>query len=71
MKLNNFVKSQNYDGKVKSSKFKACEFRGIPLTRYPKGAYNRVRRNDNEMKRNAEVGLFTKPSILTRKEYHV
>ncbi len=25
-----------------------------------------VRRNDNEMKRNAEVGLFTKPSNVGR-----
>jgi len=24
-----------------------------------------VRRSDNEMKRNAEIGLFTKPSSLT------
>jgi hypothetical protein len=25
-----------------------------------------VRRSDSEMKRNAEIGLFTKPSGLTR-----
>jgi len=28
----------------------------------PEGCVLIVRRNDNEMKRNAEVGLFTKPS---------
>ncbi len=37
--FNDFVKSQNCNGKVKSSKFKTREFCVIPLTRYPKDAY--------------------------------
>jgi len=34
-----FIKNRKCDGKEKSSKFKACEFCVIPLTRYPKGEY--------------------------------
>ena len=50
------VKSQNWNGKVKSSSSRRREFRGMM------GTY--VRRSEHEMKRNAEIGIFTKPSIL-------
>ena len=44
---------------------------GNPLTRGPKGRVLVVRPNDNEMKPNAEVGLFTKPSKLFLREPYV
>jgi len=46
---------QYSDGKVKSSSSRRREFRGMRRTY--------VRRSEHEMKRNAEIGLFTKPSI--------
>ena len=53
------VKSLKTDGKVKSTKFKihAC------VNLVSRGVLT-VRRSDSEMKNNAEIGLFTKPSIL-------
>jgi len=50
------VKNQNWDGMVKSSSSRRREFRGMRRTY--------VRRSEHEMKRNAEIGLFTKPSYL-------
>jgi hypothetical protein len=50
------VKSQNLDGNVKGSSSRRREFRGMRRTF--------VRRSEHEMKRNAEIGLFTKPSTL-------
>ena len=48
------------DGKVKSSSSRRREFRGMRRTY--------VRRSEHEMKRNAEIGLFTKPSKKTKKK---
>ena len=59
LKLDELVKSQNLDGKVKSSSSRRCEFCGMRRTY--------VRRSEHEMKRNAEIGLFTKPSNLIQK----
>jgi hypothetical protein len=52
--VNELVKSQNWDGKVKSSSSRRREFRGMRRTY--------VRRSEHEMKCNAEIGLFTKQS---------
>ena len=49
-------KKSDFDGKVKSSKFKARKFRGMRRT-YSTSQWR-------GMQRNAEVGLFTKPSNL-------
>ncbi len=56
--IDSFVKSQNLDGKVKNSSSRRREFRRTRCTY--------VHRSEHEMKRNAEIGLFTKPSILGR-----
>ena len=55
------VKSQNWDGNVKSSSSRRREFRGMRRTY--------VRRSEHEMKRNAEIGLFTKPSNFYFKQH--
>jgi hypothetical protein len=55
-RIHKLVKIQNRDGKVKSSSSRGREFRGMRHTN--------VRRSEHEMKRNAEIGLFTKPSGL-------
>jgi hypothetical protein len=57
--LDELVKSQNYDGFVISSSSRRREFRGIRRTY--------VRRSEHEMKRNAEIGLITKPSTVFSK----
>jgi hypothetical protein len=56
LNLDKLLKSQNLDGKVKSSSSRRREFCGMRRTD--------VRRSEHEMKRNAEIGLFTKPSTL-------
>ena len=48
-----FVKNQNSDGKVKNPSSRRRKFRGMRRTY--------VCRSEHEMKRNAEMGLFTKP----------
>ena len=50
------VKNHRQDGKVKSSSSRRREFRGMRRTD--------VRRSEHQIKRNAEIGLFTKPSIM-------
>ena len=50
------VKNQHGDGNVKSSSSRRREFCGMRRT------YDR--RSEQEMKRNAEIGLFTKPSRI-------
>jgi len=58
MNVDEFVESQNWDGKEKSLSSRHREFRGIRSTY--------VRRSEHEMKRNAEIGLFTLPSMLQK-----
>jgi hypothetical protein len=61
--IDEFVKSQNWDGKVKSSSSRRREFRRMRRTY--------VRRSEHEMKRNAEIGLFAKPSVINTKQLAV
>ena len=56
IKIDELVKSQAWDGKVKSSSSWRRDFREM------RRSY--VRCSEREMKRNAEIGLFTKPSRL-------
>jgi hypothetical protein len=58
-KNNELVKSQKRDGNVKSSSSRRREFRGMRRTY--------VRRSEHGMKRKAEIGLFTLPSKINRK----
>jgi hypothetical protein len=60
IKYDELVKSHNRDGKIKSSSSRGREFRGMRRTY--------VRRSEHEMKRNAEIGLFTKPSNIKNKK---
>jgi hypothetical protein len=53
------AKSQNRDGKAKSSSSRRREFCRMRRTD--------VRRSEHEMKRNAEIGIFTKPSLVFSK----
>ena len=53
------VDVQNWDGKVKRSSSRRREFRWMRRTY--------VRRSEHEMKRNAEIGLFTKPLKIVEK----
>jgi hypothetical protein len=54
--IGGFIKNKNVDGKVKTPSSRRREFRGMMRTY--------VRRSEHEMKRNAEIGLFTKPCLL-------
>jgi hypothetical protein len=54
--MDELVKRQKQDGKVKSLSSRRREFCGM------RRSY--VRRNEHEMKRNAEIGRFTLPSFI-------
>ena len=59
--IGELVKNQNRDGKVKSLRrreFREYRYRGTRRVR------TCVRRNEHEMKRNTEIGFFTKSSKL-------
>ena len=54
--MDELVKRQKQDGKVKSYSSRRREFCGMRRTH--------VRRSEHEMKRNAEIGRFTLPSFI-------
>jgi hypothetical protein len=58
-KLDEAVKSQNPDGFAKSPSLRRANLSGVRR--------NNVRRSDFEMRRNAEIGLFAKPSNFARR----